>query len=187
MSGLPGFRYHPDPVSTRSVVAQEIECGVCGKPREYAYVGPYATPDWHFENGDALCPWCIADGSAAAGWSARFTTEIYLSDRARAAMPAGRIEELEQRTPAFLCLQQEYWLDHHDEAMAYVGAVGADEYTALPPAARVAVRDAAGDKPQGEPDGGDNVWRLRWDGDGPTVYLFRCLHCEEYRAFLAAD
>lgn len=177
MSGaVPSYRYHPDPVGTGNVLAQDIECGVCGKPREYAYIGPYATPDWHFENGDPLCPWCIADGSAAAQWRARFTSLTYLSDQARAAMPAQRLAELEQRTPAFLCLQQEYWLDHHDEAMAYLGAVGAQEYAALPPAAQAAVRDAAGSQ---------NVPLLRWDGDGPTVYLFSCLHCPDHRAFLA--
>ena len=28
--------------------------------------------------------------------------------------------------------------------------------------------------------------RLRADGDGPTAYLFHCLHCDWYGAFMAA-
>jgi uncharacterized protein CbrC (UPF0167 family) len=183
---LPAFRYHPDPVGTGSVVARVIVCGVCGEPREYAYTGPYASPDAHYENEDPLCPWCIADGSAALAWKASFVAPAYLSEGARAAMPAERQAELEQRTPSFACLQQEYWLDHHDEACAYLGEIGAAEYERLPAPAQAAVREAAGDGPSRPLAPGDQVLLLRADGDGPAVYLFRCLHCDHHTAFYAA-
>jgi len=182
-SPVPLFRYHPDPVATGNVVPQQIVCGVCGQPREFAYVGPYVSPDAHFANGDPICPWCIADGSAAARWKASFVAPAYLSDQAREQMPPERLAELEERTPSFLCLQQEYWLDHHGEAAAYVGEIGYEEYRTLPRAAQLAVLTAAGDDPKGRPE---QTLLLRADGDGPAVYLFKCLHCPEYGAFYAA-
>ena len=183
---VPHFRYHPDPVGTGNVVARRIVCGVCGQPRGYAYIGPYVSPDLHFENEDPLCPWCIADGSAAARWRASFVAPGYLSEPARTRMPADRLAELELRTPSFRCLQQERWLDHHDEAAEYLGEIGVAEYLRLPAQARAAVREAAGDDPARPLADGDRVQRLRADGDGPAVYLFRCLHCGRYAAFFAA-
>ncbi len=183
---LPTFRYHPDPVGTGSVVARPVACGVCGRQRGYAYTGPYVSPDAHYENEDPLCPWCIADGSAAAAWKASFVAPGYLSEPARTAMPAERLAELELRTPSFSCLQQEHWLDHHAEAAAYLGEIGLAEYRELPAGAQAAVREAAGDDPAAPLAPGDTVQRLRADGDGPAVYLFGCLHCDWYGAFYAA-
>ncbi len=184
---LPAFRYHPDPVGTGAVVPRAgFVCPVCGRPRDHAYVGPYATPDLHFENGDELCPWCIADGSAAREWKASFVAPAYLSDAARDAMPAAALAELEFRTPSFRCLQQDRWLDHHGEADAFLGEIGADEYLTLPPKAQAVVRNTAGDDPARPLGDDDSVLRLRADADGPAVYLFGCLHCGRYDAFYAA-
>jgi uncharacterized protein CbrC (UPF0167 family) len=35
--------------------------------------------------------------------------------------------------------------------------------------------------------GASRLGRLRADGDGPTGYLFRCLHCGRYDAFVATS
>ncbi|MEN3383007.1 MAG: hypothetical protein V7608_3051, partial [Hyphomicrobiales bacterium] len=43
-----------------------------------------------------------------------------------------------------------------------------------------------GDKPDEPLRANDFVQRLRADGDGPTAYLFGCLRCEWYGAFMAA-
>ena len=184
---LPRFRYHPDPVATGMLVARDdFVCPVCSRSRAFAYVGPYAGDNFGFENGEAICPWCIADGSAARSLNATFTAAAYLTAQARAEMSPAAQEELERRTPSFLCMQQERWLDHHGEAAAYLGEVGLDRYLELPPAAQAAVRECCGDDPRAGLQPTDFVQRLRADGDGPTVYLFRCLHCDWYGAFLQA-
>jgi len=68
-STLPSFRYHPDPVGTGSVTASDAECVVCGERRGFIYAGPvYAEGDYE----DAVCPWCIADGSASESLGATF-------------------------------------------------------------------------------------------------------------------
>jgi uncharacterized protein CbrC (UPF0167 family) len=184
-AGLPTFRYHPDPVRTESIVPADIVCGVCGQPRDHSYVGPYGSPDFHFENDDPICPWCIADGSAAQRWQASFIAPAALSTGARAQMTAEALAELQFRTPSYLSLQPGIWLDHHGEASAYLGEVGAEDYRELPPPAQVAVRTAAGDHPARELRDTDLVLQLRADGNGPTAYLFQCLHCGQYESFTA--
>jgi uncharacterized protein len=184
---LPRFRYHPDPVATGMVVPRgDFTCGVCRTPRDYAYIGPYVSDTYGFENGDEICPWCIAGGSAAREWSASFVAAAYLSPAAQSQMSPDARAELELRTPSFLCLQQERWLDHHGEAAAYLGGIGLDEYLRLARDAQRAVRNCVGDNPDGPLRATDVVQRLRADGDGPTAYLFRCLHCDWYGAFMAA-
>jgi uncharacterized protein CbrC (UPF0167 family) len=175
MEQQPRFRYHPDPIATHSIQPREgFTCGVCGEARSHAYIGPYFADNFGFENGDEICPWCIADGRAARDWNATFISPANLTDAARHAMPQGALAELELRTPSFLCVEQEQWLDHHGEAAAYIGPVGYNEYQRLPPQAQAAVRQC-----------GYSVERLRDDGDGPTAYLFRCLHCDWHAAFVA--
>ena len=185
---LPHFRYHPDPIATGMLVAREdFVCPVCRRSRAYAYVGPYISDNYGFENGEEICPWCIADGSAARTLNATFTGARYLSDQAYAQMSLGARTELEKRTPSFHCLQQERWLDHHGEAATYIGEVDFERYLQLPPAAQFAVRDCSGDDPRAGLRPTDFVQRLRSDGDGPTVYLFRCLHCDWYGAYLESS
>jgi uncharacterized protein CbrC (UPF0167 family) len=73
MEQLPRFRYHPDPIATHSIQPREgFTCGVCGEARSHAYIGPYFADNFGFENGDEICPWCIADGRAARDWNATF-------------------------------------------------------------------------------------------------------------------
>jgi uncharacterized protein CbrC (UPF0167 family) len=185
---LPQFRYHPDPVATGSIEPRDdFVCSCCERQRDYAYIGPYVdqTEDYHFANGDEICPWCIADGTAAEKWNASFIAPQYLSPDARSQMSPEALAELEFRTPSFLCLQQERWLDHHGEAAAFIAAAGIDEYSNLPSQARIAMREWVGDRPYDEPlHPTDRVNKLKNDGDGPTAYLFRCLHCDWYGMYV---
>lgn len=90
---LPQFPYHPDPVATGSVVESLEVCERCGKARGFVYAVPvYAVEDVEF-----LCPWCIADGSAADQFDADFTT----ADGAPSDVPAAVLDEIVRRTPGF--------------------------------------------------------------------------------------
>ena len=58
---LPDFRYFPDPLAAGVFVESDSSCDFCGAARGFVYVGPlYALEEY------VACPWCIADGSAAA-------------------------------------------------------------------------------------------------------------------------
>jgi uncharacterized protein CbrC (UPF0167 family) len=75
---LPVFRYHPDPVRSGSIKESASVCKSCGRARGFIYVGPvYAEAD---DLDDRFCPWCIADGSAAAKFDAYFTNVEEIAD-----------------------------------------------------------------------------------------------------------
>ena len=114
---LPIFPYHPDPLATGSVVESEAACAACGRARGYLYGGPVFA-----EEEQAFCPWCIADGTAAAAFDAEFTD---VAD-APADVPAEVLEAIAQRTPGFSGWQQERWLYHCGDGAAYLGSEGGD-------------------------------------------------------------
>src|SRR5262245_61615527 len=58
---LPSFRYHPDPVASRSIEPSDAVCEACNLARGWRYVGSVYGP----QDVEHVCPWCIADGTAA--------------------------------------------------------------------------------------------------------------------------
>ena len=111
---LPSFRYHPDPLATSSLVESDATCAACDKARGYVYTGPVYAPG----ELEALCPWCIADGTAAETFGAEFT-EVGVGAPEDVARDV--LEELAFRTPGFSGWQQEHWLYHCGDAAAFLG------------------------------------------------------------------
>jgi uncharacterized protein CbrC (UPF0167 family) len=110
-----------------------------------------------------ICPWCIADGRAAAAYDARFV-ELAVIHR-RPGVAAEVVEEVERRTPGFRPLFGPYWVRHHGDACAFVITVTSENLPQLSPEEQEAIRDE----------------RQALEGDHPApVYLFRCLHCGRY-------
>jgi hypothetical protein len=167
---LPSFRYHPDPLASGSIVPSGDACACCGQARGYLYAGPtYAedVPD------DALCPWCIADGSASEQYGAVFVDEEAFA----AGTPATAIEEISLRTPGFSTWQSEAWPSCCGDATAFLTPAGRRELEGE-------WREFAGSVLNhiiyGLQISGGAATRLldSLDRDrGPTAYLFRCLHC----------
>jgi uncharacterized protein CbrC (UPF0167 family) len=168
---LPVFRYHPDPLATGSLVASEATCRCCGRARGVVYTGPvYAKEDLD----DALCPWCIAGGSAAARFGAEFVDAAGVGGYGQwERVPAAVVAEVSQRTPGFGGWQQERWWTHCGDAAEFLGSGGAAE-----------LRSAwAGALPVIQADVG--YVGVDWEeyvaaldrARGPTAYVFRCRHC----------
>jgi Uncharacterised protein family (UPF0167) len=93
---LPRFTYHPDPRATGFVVESNAICLACGAARGHIYTGPVYAVE---ELAEAICPWCIADGTAADRFDAEFTdvgsyvpedVQPESSRRSRAEHPASR-------------------------------------------------------------------------------------------------
>lgn len=170
---VPAFRYHPDPLTTGSVVASDATCRRCNQARGYVYAGPvYAEDDFD----DALCPWCIADGSAAAQFDAEFVDPAGVGGYgAWEQVPPLVVREVSQRTPGFNGWQQERWWTHCGDAAEFLGPAGASDLHGEWAAALPVIRADAGY------DGPD------WDQylaaldrkRGPTAYVFRCHHCRQ--------
>ncbi|MCU1492972.1 MAG: hypothetical protein JWO62_736 [Acidimicrobiaceae bacterium] len=125
---LPVFRYHPDPVATGSVETSTVKCVACEKKRGYVYVGPVYRQE---DSDDNLCPWCIADGTAASKFDAAFTDVGWgVPDD----VPASVLDEVSRRTPGFQSLQQDHWLYHCRNACAFLGQIGRRELENIPEA-----------------------------------------------------
>jgi hypothetical protein len=168
---LPTFRYHPDPVASGSVVESTVRCRCCGQSRGYAYAGPVYSEETGLD--DALCPWCLADGSA----SRRFDATFVDSEAFAEGVPAAAIAEIIERTPGYSAWQSERWPACCGDAAAFIGPAGITEIRAKYP-------DLEGELMsyivyQLEISGGAARRLLEsLDRDrGPTGYVFRCLSC----------
>ncbi len=92
-ASFPEFPYHPDPRGTGFVVESETRCLACGTVRGYIYTGPVFAVE---ELDEAFCPWCIADGTAAARFDAEFTdVELGVPED----VPSGVTEQIARRGP----------------------------------------------------------------------------------------
>jgi len=112
---LPEFPYHPDPRATGAVVESERRCLVCSTARGYVYTGPVYAVE---ELADGICPWCIADGTAAERFDAEFTdVGTHVPDD----VPREVLEQIARRTPGFSGWQQEHWLYHCGDGAAFEG------------------------------------------------------------------
>ena len=160
---LPVFKYHPDPVATESIRRSPNACPVCLRRRGWEYVtSPYGT-----EELDHLCPWCIADGSAARR-GAEFTDPHPLIE---AGLDDGIIAKVTERTPGFPTFQQEEWQVCCDDACAFIGALSPDQIHALPASMK-------------EDNELTDEWVAHLDETDFTVFGFRCLHCGSIKIWL---
>lgn len=168
---LPTFRYHPDPVTTGSLTTSDRACRCCGRKRGYIYTGPVYAEE---ELENALCPWCIADGSAHEKFSAEFTDAASVGDQGEwPAVDDGIVETVSWQTPGFSGWQQERWFTCCDDAGAFLGPMGRADLEKLGAEAIAVIREESG-----YPDGEWEEYFTDLNRDfGPTAYLFRCLHC----------
>ncbi len=179
---LPKFKYHPEPLKTGLIEKSENECECCEKERGYIYTGPVYAEE---ELVDAVCPWCISDGSAHEKFNASFTDECGIGGGGLwDEVPESVIEEVAQRTPGFSGWQQEQWWTHCGDAAAFVGRVGRDELQKLGPDAIEAIRDATA--LEEGPEWDQFLAALNADGS-PSAYLFQCLHCAKYGGYTDCD
>ena len=168
---LPIFRYHPDPLATGSIVVSDATCRSCRRERGYIYAGPVYAEE---ELDDALCPWCIADGSAASRFGAEFVDAEGIGGYgAWEEVPPAVAAEVSQRTPGFSGWQQERWWTHCADAGEFLGPAGAIELRSEWAAALPAI------KADVDYDGVEwDEYVAALDRDrGPTAYVFRCRHC----------
>lgn len=169
---LPYFKYHPDPIATGSVVRSDAECECCGELRGFIYIGPVYVED---ELDEALCPWCIADGSAYSKFDASFTDSDSIGDYgAWDSVPKHVVDLVAHQTPGFSGWQQERWWTHCGDAAAFLGRVGHGELIAYGQEAISSIQESTG-----LPDGPEwESFFAALDRDGsPTAYLFRCTKC----------
>ena len=168
---LPTFRYHPNPLETGCIVLSPAICRRCKSPRGYIYTGPVFAEE---ELEEAFCPWCIADGSAAAAFDAEFTDRGAVGNYGTwEPVPEAVSEEIALRTPGFSGWQQELWWTHCGDGAAYLGRAGRAELETQWARAIPVLKTEARQTDQSWPR-----YLKMLDAEGsPTAYIFQCRHC----------
>ena len=174
---FPSFRFHPDPVASGSVIASDKKCRCCGRARDWIYIGPvYAEKALN----EALCPWCISDGSAHGKYGATFVdTEAFTPNAT-----AETVDEITQRTPGFASFQQEIWPECCGEPGVFITPAGIAEI-------REKYRSMEGELMT------HIVHELKISGgaahrflesvhrdQSPSAYVFQCRKCERHFGYL---
>lgn len=141
---LPKFMYHPDPISTSSIKPSTRTCAACGQARGYIYtILAYSEEDLD----DALCPWCIADGTAHDKFDAEFVDRSCIGLGYGAewdAVPESVVEEVACRTPCFAGRQQERWFTHCGDAAEFVAVAGREDLERFGPKTVAAIAGETG-------------------------------------------
>lgn len=166
-ASLPYFRFHPNPLQTGAIIKSNEICDCCGEVRGYIYAKNFYSKN-HL-NGH-VCPWCIANGSAASNLGATFSFSIDLSN---AGISNEAIEELELRTPGYESWQGESWLHHCNDICEFHGDASIDD-----------VKNASDETKKYwllEYKQDEKTWLSVSDGYTPkgnsSLYKFKCRHC----------
>lgn len=119
---LPRFPFHRDPIASGSLRASDVRCECCGLARGVLYDGPiYGRRRAEIS---ALCPWCIADGSAAERFGLRFIDGDF-RDEAYAAvdLPLEWDRRVFAQTAGFATFNPIAWWVHCGEPAEYVARI----------------------------------------------------------------
>jgi len=165
---LPEFKYHPDPIATGAVVQSPEKCACCGQARGYVCTSTiYAEEDVEY-----ICPWCVADGSAAKKFEGTFVDDYPLIE---AGLDEIIIKEVCERTPCYISWQQEHWETHCNDACEFHGDADIEDLKKL--------EGAALEKLLKENYYSQDEWKelltCYKKGGDPAIYKFKCRKCGE--------
>lgn len=168
MELLPSFKYHPNPIATGAFAPSDEECECCERVRGYIYSSTiYAVEEIEF-----LCPWCIADGSAASKFDGSFADDYPLVS---ANLDSKIISEVCERTPAFNSWQQEQWQSHCSDACEFHGDADKNELLEIEGEKLIALLNREMIKESYWP----TILESYEKGGSPAIYKFVCRHCSE--------
>jgi len=166
---FPIFKYHKDPINSGSIITGSFTCPVCKKDRTYAYVGPF----FSIEDVENICPWCIADGSAAKKYDGEFQDSALVEE----IINQNDLDELIHRTPGYMGWQQEQWLVHCGLPCQFIAHVGWKEIEEQNIDVEEDIRKLSKEYDLTEID-----FKKRLVNNGLLQgYLFKCVKCGKYR------
>jgi len=170
---LPKFEYFPNPLENGCIVERHDTCPCCSQDRAFMYEGPIYTAEQDIRR---VCPWCIADGSASAKWSASFNDVYDVPD----SVPHRVIETISLRTPGYPTWQGNKWMFSATDALTFLGEVVGAVLMQLGEAEKIAAcREALID------------WNFPNDfdlsgvvvGGQPAIYLFQDKQTSKFSAY----
>ncbi|WP_415644571.1 CbrC family protein [Stackebrandtia soli] len=177
MTTPPVFRFSPNAYELGLFEERSGRCDACDSDRELRYTASFYAVD----KPDYLCPWCVADGTAARRFKGSFNDWLGIDGVPVDPDEAVTVDrecasEVANRTPGYPSWQQERWRSHCGFPCAFLGYVDSTDITEY-----LVEPDFAADVDGGIGFPGE-VLRdyLSRDGD-LTGYLFRCVVCGAHR------
>lgn len=172
---LPNFKYHPNPLETGNIKLSNKICACCEKARGYIYTASvYSTHDLH----ESICPWCIADGSAAENFSANFND---CSNCVKLPNISDEIiSEIFERTPGYESWQGNILLYHCDDGCEFHGDLSNQEAKELN---EIAIQKFCFENNLEEEELGKEFIQYYEKGGNPAIYKFVCRHCGEIKLY----
>ncbi len=168
---LPYFKYHPNPIETENIKPSEDSCICCEQKRGYTYEASIYTSE---DLERSVCPWCIANGSAAEKFDATFSDGYALVEN---GISEEIIEEVTKRTPSYISWQQEVWLTHCKDVCEFHGDADEEEIRNFD--AETFQRFCFENEIKDEV--GELILKNYQKGGNPAIYKFICRHCCEVK------
>ncbi|WP_181034196.1 CbrC family protein [Arthrobacter sp. GMC3] len=181
LNRLPIFRFHPNAFDLDIFEVLEGVCEACKMPRTMRYIASF----YAMEDVEYICPWCIADGTAARVFDGEFCATIdSIPENSIFSFEVHEAESLEvaTRTPSYFSWQQEEWRSHCGRPCAFLGDIGANDlpqYLTEP--------DFAADVNGGLGWDPELLQKLLAKGGDLAGYLFGCLSCGAHRLHVDAS
>lgn len=171
---LPKFRLSPNAYALDLFVAESGTCSCCGQARELKYNSSF----YSREEPDYLCPWCIADGSAAKHYEGEFNDYLGIEgvnadpdEPDSIVMDHVLLLEVCERTPSYHSWQQEQWLVHCNQPCTFLGYTDYAEIQTL----QAELQADIASMPE------RYLQAISKTGDPVGGYLFRCVKCGMHR------
>ncbi|MDM5154669.1 CbrC family protein [Bacillus sp. DX1.1] len=169
---LPVFKYNKNPLGLLVIREANEICPVCHKKTGYVYDGPFYTT-FDEEETENICPWCIADGSAAKKFDGEFN---YDGEHMKVHNEA-YTDELFYRTPGYFSWQESYWLNHCNDYCTIIDEVGWKEIEYLENELQDDIEHIVKRMRMTKEDFKRQLYRKGHF----TGYLFQCVHCNKHR------
>ena len=119
---LPKFKYFLNPLFSKVYRKVTKQCCSCNKIVNYIYVGPTYYNDKVNNFDECICPWCIYDGTAHINLNVSFVDKDAIGNYGEwSPVNTSIIEEISNKTPCFLGIQQEKWWTHCNEGGQFLG------------------------------------------------------------------
>ncbi|MFJ4160209.1 CbrC family protein [Microbacterium testaceum] len=179
----PTFRFHPNAYALGMFENTVGVCNACGQVRPMRYTSVlYSAHDV-----DYICPWCIADGTAARVFDGVLNSFEGIEGVPRGeALPLGvdldEAREVSERTPSYRSWQEEEWRSHCGRPCAFVGDIGSAGLGAY-----LDEPDFAADVHSGQGWEPAVLRRYLRAGGDLAGYLFQCLTCGAHRLHVDAS
>lgn len=179
---LPHFKYHPNVYELDLFEEEQGECSICLQGRSLRYEGPF----YSIEDPEYICPWCIADGSAAEKYNGEFNDYCGIEgvspnpNDPEPTIQSELLDEICLKTPGYHSWQQGEWQSHCNEPCVFLGYADTDSIQPFYDEIKEELIES------GQNYSLEMLNNISKDGH-VVGYLFQCAQCGKHKLHIDCD